>query len=62
MGEEENLIQDMSNYTRGKLTEAEAIDLWLRLLKYPEWIYYLKVELALNELHRPAPVIRRQQR
>ncbi|GAA5521268.1 hypothetical protein LQ318_05935 [Aliifodinibius salicampi] len=62
MGEEENLIQDMTNYTRGKLTEEEAIDLWLRLLKYPEWIYYLKVELALNELHRPAPVIHRQQR
>lgn len=62
MGEEDNLIQDMTNYTRGKLTEEQAIDLWLRLLKYPEWIYYLKVELALTELHRPAPVINRQQR
>lgn len=62
MGEENNLIQDITNYTRGKLTEEEAIDLWLRLLKYPEWIYYLKVELALYELYRPARMIHRQQR
>lgn len=62
MGEENNLIQDITNYTRGELTEEEAIDLWLRLLKYPEWIYYLKVELALNELYRPARMIHKQQR
>lgn len=62
MDEQTDFIQGISKYIQGQLTEVEAIDLWVGILKYPDWICYLEIELALKELHRTASVAPRPQR
>lgn len=56
MDEQTDFIQGITKYIQGQLTEAEAMDLWVGLLTYPDWICYLEIELALNQLYRPAPL------
>ncbi|MCW9712323.1 hypothetical protein LQ318_05325 [Aliifodinibius salicampi] len=50
MDQNKILSRDITKYLRGQLSEDEVIDLWLRLLKYPEWIFYLQVEIAIKEM------------
>ncbi|GAA5521503.1 hypothetical protein LQ318_07110 [Aliifodinibius salicampi] len=61
MDQKNKLTQDITKYLRGQFSEDEAIDLWLRLLQYPEWIFYLKVEIAINGMiNSKSEVYRRQ--
>lgn len=46
------LLKTIDAFLKGKLSEAEEDELWLSLLKHPEYLDYLETEAALQDLYR----------
>lgn len=50
--EEHSLIRTIDAYVKGRLSEEAAEELWVELLKNPEYIDYLETELAVRNIIR----------
>lgn len=50
--DERSLIRTIDAYVKGRLSEEEAEELWVELLKNPEYIDYLETELAVRNIIR----------
>ena len=46
------MIERIEQYINGVLTCEEVLDLWVALIKEPEYIDYLEINLLLRELFR----------